>query len=100
MFMYFFTIKNMYMHAYKVFFFFFFFFFSLYKTCTCMHAYKTLPTFGGGTSCGEMVLGAKRLGLWGETTNVKIEAKRLGGKTSWGRNDLLPFFFFLSVRVR
>ena len=45
---------------------------------------------------GGVVLGAKRLGCWGETTKVenrgeKTWEERTWGETSWGRNDFLPF---------
>ena len=41
---------------------------------------------------GGMLLGAKRPGMEAKRPSVKIEVKRLGGETSCGRNDLLPFW--------
>ena len=38
----------------------------------------------------EMVLGAKRLGYGGEKTRVGNRGETTRGKTSWGRNVLLP----------
>ena len=64
MFLYFFTIQNMYMHA-----------------------YKTLPKLGakrfGGNVLGGNGIGAKRLGYGAKRPRMKIEAKRLGGKRLW-----------------
>ena len=73
MYMYFFTIQNMYMHA-------------------CMHIshYQSWERNNwevGGKHFGwEMVLGAKRLGYGGRNDMGGNDL----GETSWGRNDLLP----------
>ena len=50
-----------------------------------------------------MVLGAKRLGCWGETTKVenrgeKTWEERTWGETSWGRNDVTIYLTCLFVK--